>query len=96
MEWFKSLSRHDQSNLPTRDTSHDCMFSLETRALALAIAAKLPVAVKIGKQAFYKQAQMTTAEAYAYAGEVMVQNMLDAATDEGITAFLEKRKPDWD
>ena len=68
----------------------------ETRALALSIAAKLPVAVKIGKQAFYQQALTTTAEAYAYAGEVMVQNMLDAATDEGITAFLEKRKPDWD
>ena len=67
----------------------------ETRALAQTIAAKLPVAVKTGKQAFYQQAQMTTPEAYAYAGDVMVENMLDAMTDEGISAFLEKRDPNW-
>jgi len=63
--------------------------------LAQSIAAKLPVAVKIGKQAFYAQAQMPTAEAYAYTGQVMVDNMLERDTDEGINAFLEKRKPDW-
>lgn len=67
----------------------------ETRELAMTIAAKLPVAVKTGKQAFYAQAAMTTAEAYAYAGAVMVDNMLDQDTDEGINAFLEKRTPDW-
>ncbi|MCF2903907.1 enoyl-CoA hydratase [Octadecabacter sp. CECT 8868] len=67
----------------------------ETRALALTIASKLPVAVKTGKQAFYEQAQMTTADAYAYTGARMVENMLEAQTNEGITAFLEKRKPDW-
>lgn len=66
-----------------------------TQALAQTVASKLPVAVKIGKQAFYNQAQMTTAEAYAYTGEVMVQNMLNAQTNEGINAFIEKRKPDW-
>lgn len=66
-----------------------------TRELAETIAAKLPVAVKTGKQAFYNQAQMTTADAYAYTGDVMVQNMLDAQTNEGINAFLEKRDPDW-
>lgn len=68
----------------------------ETRALALTIANKLPAAVKTGKQAFYDQAQMTTADAYTYAGARMVDNMLDANTNEGITAFLEKRAPDWD
>lgn len=67
----------------------------ETRALAETIAAKLPVAVKTGKQAFYEQAQMTTADAYTYAGQVMIDNMLDAQTNEGISAFLEKRAPDW-
>ncbi|MCF2870756.1 enoyl-CoA hydratase [Octadecabacter sp. G9-8] len=67
----------------------------ETRALAQTIAAKLPVAVKTGKQAFYDQAQMTTADAYAYTGQIMVDNMLDAQTNEGIAAFLEKRDPDW-
>ncbi len=67
----------------------------ETHALAKTIADKLPVAVKTGKQAFYEQAQMTTADAYAYTGARMVENMLDAQTNEGITAFLEKRAPDW-
>ncbi len=67
----------------------------EARALAQTVAAKLPVAVKTGKQAFYNQAQMTTAEAYAYAGKIMVDNMLDTMTDEGINAFLEKRTPNW-
>lgn len=67
----------------------------ETRKLAETIAKKLPVAVKTGKQAFYEQAQMSTADAYAYTGQIMVENMGDAQTDEGITAFLEKRDPDW-
>lgn len=66
-----------------------------TRKLAETVAAKLATAVKTGKSAFYNQAQMTTAQAYAYTGEVMVQNMLDRDTNEGIAAFLEKRKPDW-
>ena len=64
--------------------------------LANTIASKLASAVQIGKRAFYDQAQMTTAEAYAFAGDVMVRNMLDRDTNEGITAFIEKRKPDWD
>lgn len=67
----------------------------ETQDLARAIATKLPSAVKLGKQAFYDQAQMSIAEAYAYTGSVMVENMLVNDTDEGITAFLEKREPDW-
>lgn len=67
----------------------------ETGTLAATIAAKLPKAVKIGKEAFYQQIQMTTQEAYRYAGGVMTYNMLDRDTDEGINAFLEKRKPDW-
>ena len=80
--------------LINRAVPHD-QLEAETIALAQTVASKLPVAVKIGKDAFYKQATMTTAEAYAYAGNVMVENMLDRATDEGITAFLEKRKPNW-
>lgn len=63
--------------------------------LAGVIAQKLSSAVRHGKRAFYEQSQLTTAEAYAFAGEVMVNNMLDRDTDEGITAFLEKRAPDW-
>lgn len=74
----------------------DDELSEATRELALTLAAKLPTAVKIGKRAFYEQAQMTTADAYAYTGQVMVENMISAQTNEGISAFLEKRDPDWD
>jgi len=67
----------------------------EALALAQQVAAKLGAAVRIGKQAFYAQAQMGLADAYAYTGAVMVDNMLLRDTDEGISAFLEKRAPDW-
>lgn len=63
--------------------------------LAEVIAGKLSSAVRVGKQAFYEQADLTMAEAYALTGDVMVENMLNANTNEGITAFLEKRAPDW-
>jgi len=66
-----------------------------THALAQSIAAKLPAAVRYGKAAFYAQSEMPTAQAYAYTGDVIVQNMLDADTNEGIMAFLEKRAPRW-
>lgn len=68
----------------------------ETAALAAQIAGKLGAAVKIGKHAFYTQLQMPVADAYAYAGDVMVQNMMRGDTAEGIDAFLEKRDPNWD
>ncbi|MBO9435101.1 enoyl-CoA hydratase [Ruegeria sp. R13_0] len=70
---------------------------LNDQALALAeqIADKLGIAVKIGKEAFYQQLQMPLDQAYAYTGEVMVQNMLHRDTEEGISAFIEKRPPNW-
>ncbi len=67
----------------------------ETLALAEAIASKLGSAVKIGKRAFYDQAGLPLSAAYAHTAAVMVENMLWRDTDEGISAFLEKRKPDW-
>ncbi|MFD1196183.1 enoyl-CoA hydratase [Seohaeicola saemankumensis] len=67
----------------------------ETAALAGMVAEKLGAAVKIGKQAFYTQIGMPIDQAYDYTGEVMVQNMLYRDTAEGISAFLEKRPPDW-
>lgn len=67
-----------------------------TMELAQTIAGKLGSAVRIGKSAFYAQAQMTTADAYAFTGDVMVENMAHPDTDEGINAFLEKRDPNWD
>lgn len=66
-----------------------------TQELADTIAAKLGSAVRIGKRAFYEQAQLTLAEAYALTGDVMVHNMSNGDTAEGIAAFLEKRAPDW-
>lgn len=67
----------------------------ETLALAQTVAEKLGAAVKIGKTAFYDQIALPVSQAYAHAGAVMVENMLWRDTDEGIAAFLEKRKPDW-
>ena len=66
-----------------------------TQALAEKIASKLGSAVRIGKRAFYEQIEMPVDQAYAYTAEVMVQNMLDRDTEEGINAFIEKRHPDW-
>ena len=67
--------------------------------VALALArriADLPAAtIAIGKRAFYKQIEMAQTDAYAYAAEVMVDNMLRAEAAEGISAFLAKRAPLW-
>jgi enoyl-CoA hydratase/carnithine racemase len=63
--------------------------------LAEKIAAKSTAIVKIGKQAFYRQAEMSLADAYDYAAQVMVENMLARDAEEGISAFIEKRDPKW-
>jgi len=67
----------------------------ETLALARTVAGKLGAAVRIGKRAFYEQIGMDLAQAYAFTGEAMVQNMLLPDTDEGISAFVAKRPPGW-
>jgi enoyl-CoA hydratase/carnithine racemase len=67
----------------------------ETMILANKIAAKPRQTLKTGKEAFYRQLEMPLAEAYAYASQVMTENMLDAEACEGIGAFLEKRNPKW-
>jgi enoyl-CoA hydratase/carnithine racemase len=66
-----------------------------TEALAEQIASKLGRALRIGKGAFYRQSELSEAEAYAFAGAAMTENMLDTLTAEGIAAFLAKRPPDW-
>ncbi|WP_296764675.1 enoyl-CoA hydratase [Sediminimonas sp.] len=68
----------------------------ETADLAEQVAGKLGAAVRIGKRAFYEQIEMPVAQAYEHTGQVMVENMLYRDTAEGISAFLEKRPPDWD
>ncbi|MET4100860.1 enoyl-CoA hydratase/carnithine racemase [Roseovarius sp. MBR-78] len=67
----------------------------ETMHLAETVAAKLGSAVRIGKRAFYEQLELGLDAAYAHTGAVMVENMLEPDTDEGINAFLQKREPDW-
>ncbi len=67
----------------------------EALKLAEKIAAKSTLTVKIGKEAFYRQAEMPLADAYSYASEVMVENMLARDAEEGISAFIEKRTPKW-
>jgi enoyl-CoA hydratase/carnithine racemase len=67
-----------------------------TLALARQIAAKSALTVKIGKEAFYRQLDMSLADAYRYAADVMVENMLARDAEEGIGAFIEKREPHWE
>ena len=62
---------------------------------ASVIAGKSPLTLKIGKEAFYRQIDMPLEEAYDYAANVMVENMLARDAEEGIGAFLEKRHPEW-
>ena len=66
-----------------------------TRAMAAQIASKSPLTVAIGKEAFYRQAEMPLAAAYDYASEVMTRNMLARDAAEGIDAFMSKREPQW-
>ena len=66
-----------------------------TMELAQKINGKLGRVVKIGKKAFYNQAEMNIEDAYIYTANVMAKNMLFNDTNEGIDAFIEKRTPEW-
>ncbi|MEM5473262.1 enoyl-CoA hydratase [Hoeflea sp. AS60] len=59
------------------------------------IASKSPLTVKIGKEAFYRQAEMSLEDAYEYTAGVMVENMMARDAEEGMNAFIAKRKPEW-
>ncbi|RNF34530.1 enoyl-CoA hydratase [Paracoccus methylarcula] len=63
--------------------------------MARLIASKLPSAVRMGKRAFHEQLRLGLSAAYDSAGATMCENMMLPDTDEGINAFLEKRKPGW-
>ena len=67
----------------------------ETEKLAGKIAEASPLVVGVGKRAFYRQIEMPVEQAYAYTKEVMSFNASFADAQEGICAFLEKRKPEW-
>ena len=67
----------------------------KTREMAIKITNKSSQTVKIGKKAFYNQTEMTISDAYKYASEIMIENMMNQDSEEGIAAFLEKRTPNW-
>ena len=67
----------------------------ETQALAEKIAAKSPLAIKMGKRMFYQQLNMGLGDAYDFAGDTMACNMDSEDAREGIDAFIAKRKPVW-
>ena len=71
------------------------VLSDEVNALAKKIASKSSLTLSVGKRAFYQQAEMTLGEAYAHTAKIMVNNMLQKDAKEGISAFLTKRKPQW-
>ena len=91
---FISAKRAVDLGLVNRVVAPDRL-STEVVDLASCVTSKLSAALKIGKRAFYDQAEMSMAEAYAFTGEVIVKNMLRDDTAEGVAAFVEKRRPDW-
>jgi enoyl-CoA hydratase/carnithine racemase len=90
-----SAEEGQRAGLVNRVTEHG-RERAEALALAERIAAKSSHVVKIGKKAFYQQAEMSLAEAYSYAAQVMTENMMARDANEGICAFLEKRAPSWE
>ena len=92
---FIEAERAETLGLVNRVVAPDAL-EAEAMALAQTVAAKLGVAVRVGKEAFYNQIQMNVSDAYAYTGDVMVENMLNRDTIEGVAAFLEKRDPNWE
>ena len=66
-----------------------------TMGLANKVASKSSMTLAVGKQAFYKQSEMTLSKAYDYSSQVMVDNMLKHDAEEGIGAFIDKRDPEW-
>ena len=78
---------------------NDCFpksrLNAEVLKVAKKIASKSNLTIKIGKQAFYKQLEMPLKKAYAYTSRMMTLNMMALDAKEGISAFLEKRKPQW-
>ena len=67
----------------------------KTMELARKIASKSPLTVAIGKEAYYRQAELPLSEAYDYTKDVMVRNLEARDAQEGISAFIEKRHPVW-
>ena len=77
------------------DHFNNSKINKEVFKVAKKISSKSNLIIKIGKQAFYKQLEMPLNKAYSYTSKIMTQNMMALDAKEGISAFLEKRKPKW-
>lgn len=91
---FLTATRAQTLGLVNRMATPEALHA-ETMALAQSLAQKLPAALAIGKAAFAAQSGQSLPQAYAAASAAMVENLGDPGTNEGITAFLEKRPPNW-
>ena len=92
----ESLNAEDavQFGLINKYVPHDDL-AQSTLEMAKLISSKPMSTVKIGKEAFYNQVELSTQDAYKYTSEVMALNMLEKDAKEGVEAFLEKRNPNW-
>ena len=89
-----TATRAREIGLVNRVVAHDTERDAAI-ALAQQVARKSAHTIKIGKEAFYRQAEMSLADAYRFASEVMTENMMARDAEEGICAFVEKRVPTW-
>lgn len=91
---MQPASRAEQIGLINKAVPEKAL-DAEVRRFAEEIASKSPYAIAVGKEAFYEQLEYKLSDAYDYASEVMVRNMLAEDAEEGIGAFLGKRQPKW-
>jgi enoyl-CoA hydratase/carnithine racemase len=89
-----SAARATEIGLVNRALAEDVLQEA-TGEVARKIASKSSMTLATGKRAFYAQREMPLAEAYDYASQVMVDNLLTRDAKEGIGAFIEKRQPQW-
>jgi enoyl-CoA hydratase/carnithine racemase len=91
---FISAQEAQQHGLVNRAVAPD-QLDAEIGKLADSIVAKPRMTIALGKELFYRQRDMGLEAAYQLAGHTMAVNMMDGCAQEGVTAFTEKRKPDW-
>ena len=91
---FISADKAKEIGLINKAVSKEELAS-EVIELAEKIASKSTMTVSTGKKAFYVQAEMDLSKAYKYTSKTMRKNLLKYDAKEGITAFLEKRDPEW-
>ena len=89
-----SAERAAEIGLINKSVALDTLHST-TMEMAQKIASKSSMTLATGKRAFYEQREMSLSQAYVHASNVMVENMLARDAEEGISAFIEKRTPQW-